>query len=92
MSLLIKPWNVDNNGNLHETWNGKLLETRIGTWNNRTLYKVEALKNIMEEIEKYKVPIVAIQETCWLGNRNTQSRNSTIFFSGKESGKQPEEY
>ncbi|KAL4154352.1 hypothetical protein QTP88_000231 [Uroleucon formosanum] len=39
------------------------------------------------EIEKYKVPIVAIQEIRWLGNGNVQSSNSTIFFSGKETGK-----
>jgi hypothetical protein len=39
------------------------------------------------EIEKYKVPIVAIQETRWLGNGNVQSGNSTIFFSEKETGK-----
>lgn len=87
MNLLSKPRIVDNNGNLHGTRNGKLLETRIGTWNIRTLYKAEALKNIMEGVEKYKVPIVAIQETHWLGIGNVQSGNSTIFFSGKESGK-----
>lgn len=52
---------MDNNGNLHGTRNGKLLETRFGTWNIRILYKARALKNIVEEIETYKVPIVAIQ-------------------------------
>ncbi|KAL4126161.1 hypothetical protein QTP88_010387 [Uroleucon formosanum] len=82
-----QPRIVDNNGILCGTRNGKLLETRFRTWNIRTLYKAGALKNIVEEIEKYKVPIVAIQEIRWLGNGNVQSSNSTIFFSGKETGK-----
>jgi hypothetical protein len=75
---------VDNYGNIHGTHNGKLLETKVGTWNVIILYKAGVLKNIVEEVEKYKVPIVAIQETRWLGNKNVQSGNSTIFFSGKE--------
>jgi exonuclease III len=87
MNFLTKPQNVDNIGNLCGTRNGKLLKTRFGTWNIRTLYKAVALKNIVEEIKKYKVSIVAIQETRWLGNGNVQSGNSTIFFSGKEIGK-----
>lgn len=45
----------------------------------------------MERVEKYKIPIVAIQETHWFRNGNTQSGNSTIFFSGKESGKHEQE-
>ncbi|XP_029342106.1 uncharacterized protein LOC115033527 [Acyrthosiphon pisum] len=87
VNLLKNPRNVGNNGILCGTRNGKLLETRFGTRNIRTLYKAGALKNIVEEIEKYKVPIVAIQEIRWLGNGNVQSSNSTIFFSGKETGK-----
>ncbi|KAF0757632.1 Uncharacterized protein FWK35_00030247, partial [Aphis craccivora] len=73
VNLLTKPRIVDNNGILCGTRNGKLLETRFGTWNIRTLYKAGVLKNIVEEIEKYKVPIVAIQEIRWLGNGNVQS-------------------
>lgn len=41
----------------------------------------------MEEVEKYKVPIITIQETLWLGHENVQSGNSTIIFSSKETGK-----
>lgn len=90
MNLLTKPRNMDNYGNLHgirNSRNGKLLETKIGTWNVRTLYKAGVLKNIVEEVDKYKVPIVAIHETRWLGNGNVQFGNSTIFFSGKETGR-----
>jgi hypothetical protein len=49
------------------------------------LLMIKALKNIVEEVEKYKVPIVAIQETRRLGNGNVQFGNSTIFFSDKKT-------
>lgn len=91
MNLLTKLWNVNSNRNLHGAWNRKFSETRFGTWNIRTLYKAEAVKNIVEDIVKYKVPIVTIQEIRWIGNGNIQSGNSSIFFSEKETGKHEQE-
>lgn len=62
MNLPTKPRNYDDiNGIL----TGNNMEIKIGTWNIRTLYKPGALKNITDEIKKYKISLVAIQEIRW---------------------------
>jgi len=63
------------------------MELRIGTWNIRTLYKPGALKIITEEVEKYKIPLVAVQEIRWTGEGNIRSNNSTIFYSGTKNNR-----
>ncbi|KAE9525900.1 hypothetical protein AGLY_013949 [Aphis glycines] len=37
----------------------------FGTWNERTLFKPGTAQNIVKEIEKYKLKIVALQEIRW---------------------------
>lgn len=89
--LLTKLRNENNNGKLNENRNEKLLETRIETKNIRTFYKAGATKNIVENVVKYKIPIVVIQEVRGLENGNDQSRKSSIMNSGKKTCKHAQE-
>lgn len=45
------------------------MELRFGTWNVRSLYETAEAKNLVNEISKNKIHILAIQETRWNGLR-----------------------
>jgi exonuclease III len=75
------------NGKTHGKRNKDRKELRIGTWNIRTLFKLDALKTVIDKIKRYKLPIVALQEVRWPRSGNIRSGNHTIFYSGSEDGK-----
>lgn len=54
----------------------------FGTWNVRTLFKPGAAQNIVKEIEKYKLKIVALQEIRWddTGTLGTYTRNNNTLW------------
>jgi len=60
---------------------------RIGTWNIRTLFKPGALKILIDEVTRYNLPIVALQEVRLLGNGNVKSGSHIIFYSGLRSNR-----
>lgn len=64
---------------------GKFGDIRIGTWNIRTLFKTGAMKTIIDEIKRYKLPVVALQEIRWPGNGSIKSYDTTLFYSGGAS-------
>jgi hypothetical protein len=43
-------------------------ELYIGTWNVLSLYRAGAINLLLEQLEKYKIAITALQEICWKGN------------------------
>jgi len=53
----------------------------FGTWNVRTLYKPGAIHNLLNEVEKYRVKLTALQEIRWT-NTGTMNINETIMFYG----------
>jgi hypothetical protein len=38
------------------------MDMRFGTWNVRTMYRAGSLRIVMEEITKYKLDLVGVQE------------------------------
>lgn len=50
------------------------------------MYRPGACKALPKQIRKYKLNIVAIQETKWLGNEIIDMGSYTILKSGKASG------
>jgi hypothetical protein len=82
---------VEKNGSRNGIRTRKDLELGIGTWNIRTLFKPGALKGMIDEITRYKIPIVAIQEVRWLNSGSIQSGNSIIFYSGLQTGRHEKE-
>ena len=39
----------------------------FGTWNIRTLYKSKGLQLLTDEMDKYSIDLLAIQEMRWTG-------------------------
>jgi hypothetical protein len=52
--------------------------------------KSSALKNVTEEVKKYKIPFVAIQEVYWTGN-GTIKFNDTNIYSNTQNNKYEKE-
>jgi len=51
-----------------------------------TLFKPGAMKTVTSLIQKYKLPVVALQELRWPYNGNARPEHYTIFYSGLENG------
>ncbi|KAL4148242.1 hypothetical protein QTP88_002523 [Uroleucon formosanum] len=65
--------------------NKKLGDIRIGTWNIRTLFKAGAMEILIDEVKRYKLLIVALQEIKWPGSGSVKSNDTIIFYSGGTS-------
>lgn len=55
----------------------------FGTWNTRSLYRSGALKEILNEMTKYGIDILAVQEMRWKGSGIFDTRTHTVLRSGK---------
>jgi len=45
------------------------------------------MKTVTDQVQKYKLTVVALQDLRWPGNGNIKSENYTIFYSGSENGR-----
>ncbi|CAI6358159.1 unnamed protein product [Macrosiphum euphorbiae] len=45
------------------------------------------MKIVTDQIQKYKLPVVALQEVRWPGSGSVKSENYTIFYSGSTDGR-----
>jgi exonuclease III len=64
---------------------------RIATWNVRTLYRAGAMREMVKEMDKYKIDICALQEIRWKGQKTELTgkgpltrRRSTLDCSATE--------
>lgn len=62
------------------------MDYSIGSWNVRTVYASGALRILLDQLDKYKIGIAAIQETKWLGKEIMEYGFHVILKSGKETG------
>jgi len=70
-----------------QTWKRPgLQDFRIGTWNVRNSYKAEALKTLIDILERYKVHLVALQVTRWPGEECI-TRNMSSMYGGITNNK-----
>jgi exonuclease III len=56
-------------------------DIRIGTWNARTLNRPGALQEMKEEMVKYEIDILAIQETRWPSEGILCQRDATFYYT-----------
>ena len=54
----------------------------LATWNIQTMLKLGKMKEIMEEIGKARVDVVAVQEICWQGQGRIDKKDFTLSYSG----------
>jgi hypothetical protein len=43
------------------------MDMRFGTWNVRSMYRAGSLRAVEEEISKYKLDLVGVEEVRWDG-------------------------
>jgi exonuclease III len=55
---------------------------RFGTWNVRSMHRAGLLRSVREEISKYKLDLVGVQEVKWDGD-GTELAGKYTFFCGK---------
>jgi hypothetical protein len=58
------------------------MDMRYGTWNVRKMYRAGSLRAIAEEISKYNLDLVGVQEVRWDGG-GTKPAGEYTFFYGK---------
>jgi exonuclease III len=58
------------------------MDMRFGTWNVRSMYRAGSLRTVMEEVLKYKLDLVGVQEVRWDGS-GTEPADQYTFFYGK---------
>ena len=54
---------------------------RIATWNVLSLYRAGTLKMLSEEVFRYNIDIMAIQEVRWIGQGIKNKENFSIYYS-----------
>jgi hypothetical protein len=58
------------------------MDMRFGTWKVRSMYRADSFRAVEEEISKYKLDLVGVQEVRW-GGRGTEAAGEYTFFYGK---------
>ncbi|XP_024886469.1 craniofacial development protein 2-like [Temnothorax curvispinosus] len=56
----------------------------LGTWNTRSLYRTGALEALCQETMRYRIDVLAVQETRWTGEGVYDTRTHTILHSGNK--------
>jgi exonuclease III len=57
-------------------------EITLATWNVQTMLKPGRMNEIMEEIGKARVDVVAVQEIQWQGQGRIDKQDFSLFYSG----------
>jgi exonuclease III len=57
------------------------MDMRFGTWNVRSLYGASSLRTVVEEVSKYKLDLLGVQEVRW-GGGGTEPAGEYTFFCG----------
>uniref|UniRef100_A0A8D8W5N2 Craniofacial development protein 2 n=2 Tax=Cacopsylla melanoneura TaxID=428564 RepID=A0A8D8W5N2_9HEMI len=61
-------------------------ETRICTWNVKTMAKEGKIYNAIQEMERMKIDIMGIAEMRWPASGEMQIKDHKVFYSGKDNG------
>ncbi|PNF22675.1 hypothetical protein B7P43_G07120 [Cryptotermes secundus] len=56
------------------------MDMRFGTWNVRSLYWAGSLREVAEEISKYKLDLAGVQEVRWDGGGIAPAGDNTFFY------------
>ena len=62
------------------------VETTIGTWNVRTLYRCGKVEELEHELRRYQWQVIGLSEVRWTGRGETTTEDGhKIWFSGHET-------
>jgi hypothetical protein len=54
------------------------MEMRFGTWNVRGMYRAGSLRTVLEEVSKYKLDLLGVQEVRWDGGGTEPAGQYTL--------------
>jgi exonuclease III len=58
------------------------MDMRFGTWNVRSMYRAGSLRTVAEEVSKYRLDLVGVQEVRWDGG-GTEPAANRHFYMGR---------
>jgi hypothetical protein len=58
----------------------KKMDLRFGTWNVRSMYRAGSLRTLAEEVSKYKLDLVGVQEVRWDKGGTEPAGQYTLFY------------
>jgi exonuclease III len=62
------------------------MDMRFSTWNVRSLYRAGSLRTVAEEVSKYKLDLLGVQEVRWDGGGTEPADEYTFFYgNGNEN-------
>jgi hypothetical protein len=61
---------------------------RLGTWNVRTMLASGKMSETAREMRRYKIEILAIQETRWPGKGKIDKMNYTLYYAGEKKARE----
>jgi hypothetical protein len=56
------------------------MDTRFGTWNVRSLYRVGSLMTVSRELARCKLDLMGMQEVRWEGGGTEPAGEYTFFY------------
>jgi exonuclease III len=62
------------------------MDMRFGTWNVRGMYRAGSLRAVAEEISKYKLDLVGVQEVRWDGGGTEPAGGYIYIYISMEMG------
>ncbi|KAG8231215.1 hypothetical protein J437_LFUL010912 [Ladona fulva] len=78
-----QPWTGGDNG-IRPLRASRKHELRIATWSVRTMLKPGRMKKVADEMQKYRIDVMGLQEIRWQGQRRIDKKVYTLLFSGGE--------
>ena len=62
--------------------------TKIGTWNVRTMYEASKPAQVLAEMQRFKIDLLGVSEARWTGQGEQRMPDGeTILYSGRSDGK-----
>jgi endonuclease/exonuclease/phosphatase family metal-dependent hydrolase len=81
-----EPRNMDrNNGKINGNAKQKrlrMMDIKMATWNIRTMLQPGKMKEIADEVIKYNLDLVALQEMRWQGHGQIDKKDFSLLYSG----------
>ncbi|XP_055382796.1 uncharacterized protein LOC129612958 [Condylostylus longicornis] len=79
---------ISNGNNGTQTLNRpKDNDLKIATWNVRTMLQIGKMQEVANEMAKYKIDLMALQEIRWANKGKIEKPQYTLFYSGSASGR-----